>query len=163
MSQAIWIQLGILGTVLLNPKTAYPKCTGMRSINTAINLSRENSIKVSVSRLLGCSWGQPNLRLGRAGRYGKLCLCSKIGCTCLDQLFTEACQRRRGGFSSGLSGGAWFCRRRWPARRTALLALAAGMASAVNPYGLPMLPACLSLYLGPGLKEDEKLSPVRSN
>ena len=45
---------------------------------------------------------------------------------------------------------------------SALFALAAGMASAVNPCGFAMLPAYLGLYLGSGLKEDEKLSPARS-
>ena len=45
---------------------------------------------------------------------------------------------------------------------SALFALAAGMASAVNPCGFAMLPAYLGLYLGSGLKEDEKLSTTRS-
>ena len=45
---------------------------------------------------------------------------------------------------------------------SSLFALAAGMASAVNPCGFAMLPAYLGLYLGSGLKEDEKLSPARS-
>ena len=45
---------------------------------------------------------------------------------------------------------------------SALFALAAGMASAVNPCGFAMLPAYLGLYLGSGLEEDQKLSPARS-
>ena len=45
---------------------------------------------------------------------------------------------------------------------SALFALAAGMASAVNPCGFAMLPAYLGLYLGTNSKEDEKLSPVRN-
>ena len=45
---------------------------------------------------------------------------------------------------------------------SALFALAAGMASAVNPCGFAMLPAYLGLDLGSGLNEDEKLSPARS-
>ena len=44
---------------------------------------------------------------------------------------------------------------------SALFALAAGMASAVNPCGFAMLPAYLGLYLGSSLAEDEKLSPAR--
>ena len=45
---------------------------------------------------------------------------------------------------------------------SALFALAAGMASAVNPCGFAMLPAYLGLYLGSGLEEDKKLSPAQS-
>ena len=45
---------------------------------------------------------------------------------------------------------------------SSLFALAAGMASAVNPCGFAMLPAYLGLYLGSNLAEDEKLSPARS-
>ena len=43
---------------------------------------------------------------------------------------------------------------------SALFALAAGMASAVNPCGFAMLPAYLGLYLGSNSKEE--LSPVRN-
>ena len=43
-----------------------------------------------------------------------------------------------------------------------LFALAAGMASAVNPCGFAMLPAYLGLYLGADLKEGEPVSPVRN-
>ncbi len=45
---------------------------------------------------------------------------------------------------------------------SALFALAAGMASAVNPCGFAMLPAYLGLYLGTNAKEEEKLSPIRN-
>ena len=45
---------------------------------------------------------------------------------------------------------------------SALFALAAGMASAVNPCGFAMLPAYLGLYLGSNLDEDEKLSSART-
>ena len=45
---------------------------------------------------------------------------------------------------------------------SALFALAAGMASAVNPCGFAMLPAYLGLYLGSGVKENEKLNAIRS-
>ena len=45
---------------------------------------------------------------------------------------------------------------------SALFALAAGMASAVNPCGFAMLPAYLGLYLGANLQEGEKLSPARN-
>ena len=45
---------------------------------------------------------------------------------------------------------------------SALFALAAGMASAVNPCGFAMLPAYLGLYLGSNANEDEKLTPVRT-
>ena len=45
---------------------------------------------------------------------------------------------------------------------SALFALAAGMASAVNPCGFAMLPAYLGLYLGSGLEEENKLSPSQT-
>ena len=45
---------------------------------------------------------------------------------------------------------------------SALFALAAGMASAVNPCGFAMLPAYLGLYLGSNLKEGEQLTPART-
>ena len=45
---------------------------------------------------------------------------------------------------------------------SSLFALAAGMASAVNPCGFAMLPAYLGLYLGSSLQENERLSPARS-
>jgi len=45
---------------------------------------------------------------------------------------------------------------------SALFALAAGMASAVNPCGFAMLPAYLGLYLGTNLKEEDQLSPARN-
>jgi cytochrome c biogenesis protein CcdA len=51
-------------------------------------------------------------------------------------------------FLGGLIGG------------TALFALAAGMASAVNPCGFAMLPAYLGLYLGSNLAEEERPGPV---
>ncbi len=43
---------------------------------------------------------------------------------------------------------------------SAFFALAAGMASAVNPCGFAMLPAYLGLYLGSNVNEDESLPPV---
>ena len=45
---------------------------------------------------------------------------------------------------------------------SALFALAAGMASAVNPCGFAMLPAYLGLYLGTNLKESEQINPARN-
>ena len=45
---------------------------------------------------------------------------------------------------------------------SALFALAAGMASAVNPCGFAMLPAYLGLYLGADIKEGEKINPARN-
>ena len=45
---------------------------------------------------------------------------------------------------------------------SALFAMAAGMASAVNPCGFAMLPAYLGMYLGANLNENEKLSPARN-
>lgn len=51
-------------------------------------------------------------------------------------------------FLGGLIGG------------TALFALAAGMASAVNPCGFAMLPAYLGLYLGSNLAEEQRPGPV---
>ena len=45
---------------------------------------------------------------------------------------------------------------------SALFALAAGMASAVNPCGFAMLPAYLGLYLGADLKEGEQLNPAKN-
>lgn len=45
---------------------------------------------------------------------------------------------------------------------SALFALAAGMASAVNPCGFAMLPAYLGLYLGSNLNEGEQLTPTRT-
>ena len=45
---------------------------------------------------------------------------------------------------------------------SSLFALAAGMASAVNPCGFAMLPAYLGLYLGSGLEGYEKLSSART-
>lgn len=45
---------------------------------------------------------------------------------------------------------------------SALFALAAGMASAVNPCGFAMLPAYLGLYLGSNASQEEVLSPVRT-
>ena len=45
---------------------------------------------------------------------------------------------------------------------SALFALAAGMASAVNPCGFAMLPAYLGLYLGRNLKEGEQFTPART-
>ncbi len=45
---------------------------------------------------------------------------------------------------------------------SALFALAAGMASAVNPCGFAMLPAYLGLYLGSNSNQEERLSPVRT-
>ena len=45
---------------------------------------------------------------------------------------------------------------------SALFALAAGMASAVNPCGFAMLPAYLGLYLGTNLKEGEQVNPARN-
>lgn len=53
-------------------------------------------------------------------------------------------------FLGGLIGG------------TALFALAAGMASAVNPCGFAMLPAYLGLYLGSNLDEEERPGPLAS-
>ena len=53
-------------------------------------------------------------------------------------------------FLGGLIGG------------TALFALAAGMASAVNPCGFAMLPAYLGLYLGSNLSEEERPGPAAS-
>ena len=51
-------------------------------------------------------------------------------------------------FLGGLIGGA------------ALFALAAGMASAVNPCGFAMLPAYLGLYLGSNLAEEQQPGPM---
>ncbi len=45
---------------------------------------------------------------------------------------------------------------------SALFALAAGMASAVNPCGFAMLPAYLGLYLGSNANQEQSLSPVRT-
>ena len=45
---------------------------------------------------------------------------------------------------------------------SALFALAAGMASAVNPCGFAMLPAYLGLYLGSSQKEGEGFTPART-
>ena len=45
---------------------------------------------------------------------------------------------------------------------SALFALAAGMASAVNPCGFAMLPAYLGLYLGSNQKEGEGFTPART-
>lgn len=45
---------------------------------------------------------------------------------------------------------------------SALFALAAGMASAVNPCGFAMLPAYLGLYLGSNPNQEQSLSPVRT-
>ena len=45
---------------------------------------------------------------------------------------------------------------------SALFALAAGMASAVNPCGFAMLPAYLGLYLGSNASQEQSLSPVRT-
>ena len=45
---------------------------------------------------------------------------------------------------------------------SALFALAAGMASAVNPCGFAMLPAYLGLYLGSNANPEERLTPVRT-
>ena len=44
---------------------------------------------------------------------------------------------------------------------SALFALAAGMASAVNPCGFAMLPAYLGMYLGQQAGEQPKVNPVR--
>ena len=44
---------------------------------------------------------------------------------------------------------------------SALFALAAGMASAVNPCGFAMLPAYLGLYLGSGREDEGPAHPVR--
>ena len=43
-----------------------------------------------------------------------------------------------------------------------LFALAAGMASAVNPCGFAMLPAYLGLYLGANIKEGEPVNPAKN-
>ena len=45
---------------------------------------------------------------------------------------------------------------------SAFFALAAGMASAVNPCGFAMLPAYLGLYLGSNANQEQSLSPVRT-
>jgi len=45
---------------------------------------------------------------------------------------------------------------------SALFALAAGMASAVNPCGFAMLPAYLGMYLGTNLNGNQRTSPVRT-
>lgn len=45
---------------------------------------------------------------------------------------------------------------------SALFALSAGMASAVNPCGFAMLPAYLGLYLGSNVSEEERPAPVRT-
>ncbi len=44
---------------------------------------------------------------------------------------------------------------------SSLFALAAGMASAVNPCGFAMLPAYLGLYMGSNLQGDDAIGPAR--
>ena len=64
-------------------------------------------------------------------------------------LFVE----RLSGDSSGWLGGL--------VGASSLFALAAGLASAVNPCGFAMLPAYLGMYLGDKADEQQIVSPVR--
>lgn len=64
-------------------------------------------------------------------------------------LFVERLSGDSGTFLGGLIGGS------------ALFALAAGLASAVNPCGFAMLPAYLGMYLGDGVDDQQEENPVK--
>lgn len=64
-------------------------------------------------------------------------------------LFVERLSGDSGTFLGGLIGGS------------ALFALAAGLASAVNPCGFAMLPAYLGMYLGDGVDDQPEAHPVK--
>lgn len=64
-------------------------------------------------------------------------------------LFVEKLSGNSGTWLGGLVGAS------------SLFALAAGLASAVNPCGFAMLPAYLGMYLSDGADKQEQASPVR--
>jgi len=64
-------------------------------------------------------------------------------------LFVERLSGDSGSWLGGLVGAS------------ALFALAAGMASAVNPCGFAMLPAYLGMYLGDEAGKENKVNPVK--